>query len=93
MLTYEFDIELAKEGVIVIHNLFLDEELRSKISNYSCNYYISMPTELSNQQKEIISNIIDNYDMENSWFSTLVDGNLEDITYDEIKNILSNKNK
>ena len=93
MLTYEIDTESAKEGVIVIHNLLLDEELRSEISNYSCNYYVSMPTELSNQQKEIMSNIINNYDMENSWFSTLVDGNLEDITYDEIKNILSNKNK
>ena len=93
LLTYELDEALARNGVITIHSLFLDEEIREEIEDYSCDYYISMPSELSDKQQEIMNDIIHNYDMKECWYARLIDDKLDDIEYEDMKSMLSSKIK
>ena len=95
MLSYDIDKSLAKEGIIIIHNLSLDKEVKEEIEDWSRNYYISMPTELSEKQKSIFASICDNCDISSSWFAaySAIEDDLVEITFDEMKASINGKAK
>lgn len=93
MRTIEIDTKLANHGVITIHNLFLDQDVRDEIEDWEKDFYITMPHELSENQKEIIKDFIDNYDMSNNWFGIYNNDKFDDATIDEVMSMIQKKGK
>ena len=78
---YKIDLALAKEGVIALHNMKLDDETLD-------NFFITMPESLNDIQKQCLNNILNDYDMSESSFSYLFEDELLDVEFDEISDIL-----
>ena len=93
--TYSLDKELARSGVIVLHNLFIDEiyENDKFIDSTPPQFYVSIPSVMSDEQKNILNELCDNYDMSCSLYGQYLDDELDDITYDELIEILKTKKK
>ena len=109
ILTYEIDKALAKIGVVVFHNLFMFEIIKDEdfIKNTPPQFYVSLPNELTNEQKAVINRLYRDYDMSYNLYSKYAksliissDSNHEfsedelvDISYDEFENMVESQNK
>ena len=91
LLTYGIDYELTKKGVIAFHNIDIHEiQTDSNFHKYNPpSYFISMPVVLTPPQKEIMSQIDEQIDLSYSFFGVPGAHELEDITYEDSKNMFS----
>lgn len=92
-VTYTLDAELAKAGVITFHNLIIDLDVVSKINDWKKLFYITLPNELSDSQKQILNDITSNYDFSECWFGVYRNNVIENIEYDELLGMIKNKTK
>ncbi len=93
MTTYDIDTILAKDGIIVFHNLFPNHDLMKELDLEFQNFFITLPNELSIEQREIMNNLINKNNVINSWYGKYDNGKLIDIKYDEFKDMVINKIK
>ena len=93
MTTYDIDTILAKDGIIVFHNLFPNQDLMKELDLVFQNFFITLPNELSIEQREIMNNLINKNNFINSWYGKYDNGKLIDIKYDEFKEMIINKIK
>ena len=91
LITYELDYRLAKQGIIAFHNLFIYEikKDREYADKNPPEYYISMPRELTEEQKEKMREIDEHYDMSTSYYAAPGTDKLEDISYEEALKLYS----
>lgn len=82
--TYSADLKLAQEGIIVLHNMELDDETLS-------GFYISTPQFINNNQRQSLNRLLDGFDMCDSWFGYLKDGELVDVSFDNFEEIYGKK--
>ena len=95
LFTYGIDTDLARAGVVVLHNLFILEVQKNSeyIKNAPPQFYVTLPSVLSNEQTSILKDVCNDFDMSCSLYGILMDDELDDITYDEFMHILKSKNK
>ncbi len=95
ILTTDVDTKLAKKGIVVLHNLFILEVLKNDemIDNAPLLFYISLPDNLSINQKEIMNNLINKYDLSCCLYAIFNDFELVDISYDDILKRFNEKTK
>ena len=95
LLTYEIDKDLARAGVIALHNLFIYEVQKNSeyIKNAPPQFYVTLPSVLFNEQTSILKDVCNDFDMSCSLYGILMDDELDDITYEEFIHILNNKTK
>ena len=86
--THDLDEKFAKEGIIVLHNMLVDLNI-----DWFQSFHISLPSNLTSEQKEIMHNIVSKYDLSESWYGLLQDDELVDIKYDDMLNMISDKVK
>ena len=78
--TYKADLKLAKEGIIVLHNMVLDDETLQ-------GFYITTPSTVNDVQKQTLNQILDGFDMQDGWLGYLEDNELIDVSFDNAKDI------
>ena len=79
--TYDIDLALAHNGVIALHNYW----------NYDFN--ITLPSELTDKQREIMKKISNEYNLSSSSYSRLIGNELKDIEYPDFINMLGKQKK
>lgn len=91
--TYTLVAELAKAGVITFQNLVIDLDVVKEITDWKKNFLIILPNQLSDDQKQILNNMINNYDFSESWFGVYLNNVIKDIGYEEFLEMVRNKTK
>lgn len=93
LFTYSLDLELAKNGVIAIHNLNIREikEKPNFFKKHTPNFIFTMPNELTYEQKEAMKEIIFQNDLYESLFLSYNVNDFISIEYDEIIDLLHQK--
>lgn len=91
--TYSIDLELAKKGIIAIHNLNIKEINDDKffLKKYIPNFIFTMPKELTHIQKEIINQLLNESDLHNSFFQIYDNESFIDTNYEKITNFVHQK--
>lgn len=93
LFTYSLDLELAKNGVISIHNLNIREikEKTKFLKRHIPNFIFTMPKELTYEQKKAMKEIIFQNDLYESLFLSYNVNSFISIEYDEIIDLLHQK--
>ena len=92
-LAYDIDKELASVGIVIFHNLFIDAIISnpSYVEMAPPQFYVALPTKLTEQQESVMNYIFDNYDMSCSLYDMYIDEEMEDITYEELRHVSKQK--
>ena len=91
--TYDLDAKLANEGLVIFHNLLIDLDIVDEIDDWQKAFHITLPSTLSDKQKEILSSVLNNNDMSECWFGILNNNAIQDIDYEEVIEMINNKTK
>ena len=78
--TYSTDLILAKEGIIVLHNMVLDDETLK-------GFYITTPSSINDMQRQSLRKLLDGFDMQDGWLGCLKDDELEDVSFDSLEDM------
>ncbi len=78
--TYSTDLILAKEGIIVLHNMVLDDETLK-------GFYITTPSSINDMQRHSLRKLLDGFDMQDGWLGCLKDDELEDVSFDSLEDM------
>ena len=93
--SFDIDRELAKIGIIVFHNLFIDAVQHNEkyILDAPPQFYVTLPNVLTDEQEKIINELFSTYDMSCSLYGRCIDDELDDIKYDEFISTLRSRRK
>lgn len=91
-LTTEYDKEITKNGIIILYNILIDDPMEY---DDTCDtlFHVKLPAVLTDTQKIILSSIMNNFEMSNSYYGIYQDNKIVDIEYGEVQSLTSNKTK
>lgn len=83
---------LSELGIISFLNLRIKEIKRNKIYSKAKPYFlVTLPKEISEEQKEVLNNLFKEYDCSKNHYGKLVDFQYIDINYDQVVDIVDEK--
>ena len=93
--SYSIDKDLARCGIICLHNLFINKirENENYINTTPPQFYITIPSDLTKEQTLLLKELCSNYDMSCSVYGIYYDDEIENILYDDLLSIINIKNK
>jgi hypothetical protein len=94
-LTTPIDVKLTEKGCITFYSLTMgayDFDKKEAMKNRP-KFIIKLPSELTDIQKEILNDLVIQYDLSDCEYGIFKDGEIKDILYQDFLNILSSKTK
>ncbi len=91
--TYELDANLTELGIIVVRNLDIPEIQKDQnfLEHSFPQYTFSIPKNFSTGQNKIMNKLLNDYDLQECWFFHNSGDGLEDIEYDDVIAMITNK--